>query len=113
MHEMSIVEGILQPIEGTALRESAPLVSRVVLEIGPLASVETESLHFCFDAVSHGSVAEGARQGIRKTPGAGGCLDRSQRVALREKLSACPLGGSYRVQVTGGTAMRVLELEIE
>ncbi len=113
MHEMSIAEGILQLIEETAHKEQARRVTRVVLEIGQLASVELEALRFCFDAVVRDSVADGARLEIIVTPGQGWCLDCNQSVPLTEKLSGCPLCGGYRVQVTGGTEMRVRELEVE
>jgi len=113
MHEMSIAEGILQLVEETARREKAQRVGLVVLEIGQLASVEVEALRFCFDVAMRDSVAEGARLEIVETPGVGWCLDCNRSVALREKLGTCPQCGSFRVQVTGGTEMRVLELEIE
>jgi hydrogenase nickel incorporation protein HypA/HybF len=113
MHEMSIAEGILQLLEETARKEQAQRVTVVVLEIGQLASVEVESLRFCFDAVVQGSVAHGARLEIIETPGQGWCLDCNQSVPLTEKLSGCPLCGSFRVQVTGGTEMRVKELEVD
>lgn len=113
MHEMSIAEGILQLIEETARQEQAQRVTVVVLEIGQLASVEVESLRFCFDAVVRDSVAAGARLEIVETPGRGWCLDCNQSVPLSEKLSGCPLCGGFRVQVTGGTEMRVKELEVE
>jgi hydrogenase nickel incorporation protein HypA/HybF len=32
---------------------------------------------------------------------------------MDDKLGGCPRCGGYRVQVTGGTEMRVKELEIE
>jgi len=113
MHEMSIAEGILQLLEETARKEQARRVTVVVLEIGQLASVEVESLRFCFDAVVRDSVAAGARLEIIETPGKGWCLDCNQSIALSEQLSGCPFCGSFSVQVTGGTEMRVKELEVE
>jgi hydrogenase nickel incorporation protein HypA/HybF len=46
-------------------------------------------------------------------PGTGWCIDCSQSVPMSDKLAGCPRCGGYRVQVTGGTEMRVKELEIE
>jgi hydrogenase nickel incorporation protein HypA/HybF len=113
MHEMSLAEGILQLLEDAARRENATRVSAVYLEIGQLASVEVESLRFCFDAVIKDSIAEGARLEIIDVPGTGWCLDCSESVPMSDKLSGCVRCGGYRVQVTGGTEMRVRELEIE
>jgi hydrogenase nickel incorporation protein HypA/HybF len=112
MHEMSLAEGILQLVEETARREQSARVTAVCLEIGRLASVEVESLRFCFDAVVRDSVADGAKLEIVEVPGAGWCMDCDAPVAMADRLGACPQCGNYRVQVTGGTEMRVKEIEI-
>jgi len=113
MHEISLAEGVLQLIEDSALRQKFSKVTTVWLEIGQLAAVEVEAMRFCFDAVARGSVAEGAQLEIVATPGAGQCLQCAATVALSEAFAACPQCGGYQVQVTGGTEMRVKELEVE
>jgi hydrogenase nickel incorporation protein HypA/HybF len=61
MHEMSLAERTLQTIEETADKEKYNKVLAVWLEIGQLSGVETQALVLCFDAITRGSVAEGAR----------------------------------------------------
>jgi hydrogenase nickel incorporation protein HypA/HybF len=112
MHEMSLAEGVLQLIEDTARQQEFSKVTTVWLEIGQLAGVEVAAMRFCFDAVTRGSVAEGAQLEIISTPGAGWCMGCSTSVALSEAFGECPQCGSYQVQVTGGTEMRVKELEV-
>jgi hydrogenase nickel incorporation protein HypA/HybF len=58
-------------------------------------------------------VAEGAQLEIIATPGAGWCMQCAATVALGEVYGACPRCGAYQVQVTGGTEMRVKELEVQ
>ena len=112
MHEMSLAEGVLQLIEDAARQQEFSRVTAVRLEIGELAGVEVEAMRFCFDAVTRGSLAEGARLEIVATPGSGWCTQCSATVALNEAFGACPLCGGFQVQVTGGTEMRVSELEV-
>ena len=57
MHEMSLAESVRQIIEDAARKQGFTRVKTVWLEIGQLACVEKESLRFCFDAVTHGSIA--------------------------------------------------------
>lgn len=68
---------------------------------------------FCFDAVSRGTIAEGARLVIERTPGAGWCLDCGKTVPLKERFGACPDCGQHHVQMTSGDELRVRELEVE
>jgi hydrogenase nickel incorporation protein HypA/HybF len=113
MHEMSLAEGVLQLVEDTARRESAQRVKLVVLEIGRLSSVEPEAIRFCFEAVTRGGIAQGAALEIIDVPGAGWCLLCAETVPMTELYGACPKCGSHQVQPTGGTEMRVKEIEIE
>lgn len=112
MHEMSLAEGVLQLIEDAARQQQFSRVSTVWLEIGQLAGVEVEAMRFCFDAVTRDSIADGARLEIIATPGSGWCMQCSQTVPLAEVFGECPLCGRHQVQVTGGTEMRVKELEV-
>jgi hydrogenase nickel incorporation protein HypA/HybF len=113
MHEMSLAEGVLQLVEDTARRENACRVKLVVLEIGRMSSVEPEAIKFCFEAVTHGSLAQGAALEIINVPGAGWCMLCAETVPMEELYGACPKCGSHQVQATGGTEMRVKEIEIE
>ncbi|HCU54060.1 MAG TPA: hydrogenase maturation nickel metallochaperone HypA [Gammaproteobacteria bacterium] len=113
MHEMSLAENVLQIIEDSARAQNFQRVRRVMLEIGQLAAVEPEAMRFCFDAVTRGSLAEGARLEIIETPGAGRCFDCGETVEMQEQFALCPECGSGRVQITRGSEMRVKELEVE
>jgi hydrogenase nickel incorporation protein HypA/HybF len=113
MHEMALAEGILQLVEETAAREHAQRVKLVVLEIGQLSTVEPEALKFCFDAVTKGSIANGAALEIVHVPGVGWCMECAASMPLLELFGACPQCGGYQMQATGGTEMRVKEIEID
>lgn len=110
MHEMSIAESVLGIVEETARREGLARVREVRLEIGRLAAVEVEALRFCFDAVVGGSVAEGARLAIDETPGTAWCFGCSATVPVEARGDPCPRCGDGRLQVNGGTEMRVKDL---
>ena len=113
MHEMSLAEGVLQLIEDSANANNFSRVKTVWLEIGELAGVEVEAMHFCFDAVMKGTLAEGARLEIVATQGQGRCLACGEAVPLQQRYDPCPLCGKYPVEPTGGLEMKVKELEVE
>ena len=113
MHEVSLAEGVLQIVEDAARREGFGRVRAVWLEVGRLSCVEPEAMRFCFDAVTRHSVADGARLEIVETPGAAWCMRCSEPTAIAALGDACPRCGGYQLQITGGTEMRVKELEVE
>lgn len=112
MHELSLAESVIQIIEDAAVAQKFERVRVIWLEVGSMAGVEVEALHFCFDAVAHDTVAQDARLEIINVPGSGTCLDCGCTHPVSQLLDACPACGSFAMQVSGGTGMRVKELDV-
>ena len=112
MHEMSLAEGVLQIVEDSARREGFGAVRAVRLEIGELAGVEVDALRFCFDVVARGTLADGARLDIERTPGGAWCMHCAKTVPVAARLDPCPECGTHQLQVCAGTEMRVKDLEV-
>lgn len=112
MHEMSLAEGILKLVEEAAEREGFQRVTTLWLEVGQLSSVEPDALSFCFEAVTQGSLAENAALEIVHIPGQGHCPACHRDTPLATLFDPCRHCGAVPVQVTGGTEMRVKELEV-
>lgn len=113
MHEVSLCESVLRILEDNASSQGYSRVRTVWLEVGDLAGVELSALRFGFDAVMHGSLADGARLEIIERPGEALCLSCGKPVRIRQRHDACPACGGYPLQVTGGEQMRIKELEVE
>jgi len=112
MHEMALAESMLEIVEAAARDNGSARVKGVWLEIGALSHVVPEALRFCFDAVTRGSVADGAALTIIETPGGAWCMQCSRTVPLAQLGDACPHCGGFQLTVTQGDAMRVKEIEI-
>ena len=52
MHEMSLVQGLLQQLQTIARENNATKVLRLTMSVGPLAGVVIESFTFGFDILS-------------------------------------------------------------
>ncbi|MEK4035206.1 hydrogenase maturation nickel metallochaperone HypA [Methylocystis sp. IM3] len=113
MHELALTEHIVDILEDEARKQGFSRVRVVRLRVGALAHVEPEALSFCFDAVSRGSIAEGAKLDIIRAPGEGWCLDCGKSVPLTERFGPCPGCGGRHVQMTSGDELRIEELEVD
>ncbi|MFN4148425.1 MAG: hydrogenase maturation nickel metallochaperone HypA, partial [Rhodocyclaceae bacterium] len=58
-------------------------------------------------------IADGARLEIIATPGSGRCLACGRETPLAAVYDPCAHCGGFPVEVTAGTAMRVIDLEVE
>jgi hydrogenase nickel incorporation protein HypA/HybF len=112
MHEVALAEGVLRIVLDAARANAARSIRAVRVELGALAHVEPDALSFCFDAVTRGSAAEGAKLEIVRTEGAAWCLPCGARVALARLGDACPRCGSHQLQVVEGEEMRVMDIAI-
>ena len=70
-------------------------------------------MRFGFEAVTRGTLAEGARLEIIELPGRGFCMQCQKTVAAHRRFDPCPECGGFQLQVTGGDEMRIKELEVE
>jgi hydrogenase nickel incorporation protein HypA/HybF len=113
MHEMSICLSVVQALKEQAKIHSYTRVKAVWLEIGPLAGVEPESLMFCFDAVTQGTLAENAKLEIVHTPLIAWCMTCSKNVNLGSRFDGCPECGGRELQITGGSELKIKSMEVE
>lgn len=113
MHELALAESVVQIVEQQARAAGAEKVLVVRLEIGALSHIEPDALTFCFEAVTAGSIAAGARLEIDRSPGRGWCHDCTAEVEIEALGAACPRCGGYKLQVSGGQEMRVKEIEVD
>ena len=112
MHEMALASGMLDLVVAAARAHGAARVTAVRLEIGALSHVAADALSFCFDAVTRGTLAEGATLEIETTGGRAWCMPCGTTVALARRGDACPACGSHQLTVTGGAEMRVRDIAI-
>lgn len=113
MHEMSIAKGILDIVLDTAQDYSASAIHQVNLLVGKMSGIEPDSLHFCFDAVTKGTIAEGARLNIQETSIEGYCIQCERNFSVEEYDFHCPHCKSGMVNVISGRELKVLSIDMD
>ena len=113
MHELSLAEGILRVLDQTRERDPFERITQLRLEVGALASVEIESLRFALNCIAADTILAGVSIEIDQPPGSAWCLPCGQSVAITSRLDACPHCGGFQLQPTGGTALRVVDMQVE
>ncbi len=110
MHEASLAGGVLRMVEQTAAREGFTRCLSLRLEAGQLAGVDVRALRFALDCLAPGTVLDGARFDIDEPPGQAWCMPCGQTVSISRRGDECPLCGSYQLQPSGGTELRVIDM---
>jgi len=110
MHELSLAGGILCLVEAAAAREHFLRVAKLRLEVGALAGIEPQALRFALAAMISGTCLEGGEITIDEVPGLARCLHCCANVEIASHIEPCSICGSYELQTTGGTGLRVVDL---
>jgi len=113
MHEMAIAQGILDIVLKTAAENDATKVTGIKLLIGQMTQIQPESLQFGFEALSIGSIAEGANLEIKIVPLVGQCNSCRQEFSIERYCFVCPHCNSTSVHLVSGRELTVEYLEVE
>jgi hydrogenase nickel incorporation protein HypA/HybF len=113
MHEMGIAQNILEIAIDAANKEDAKKISRINLLAGELRGIVPLQLTFCFSIASQNTIASGAYLNIDTVAVSGHCGDCNADFSIEEYQYLCPKCASKNIQITGGTELRIKDIEIE
>lgn len=111
MHEIGVTSEIVECILERLSKEDQVIVQRVVVEIGQLTALLPDSVRFCFDICTNGTVLEGTALEIIEIPGVATCRQCGQRIESSQSYALCECGGAD-LDWKSGHELRIKELEI-
>jgi len=115
LHELQVTERILDIVLDHARRGGATKVVRVHLTIGDLSDLEGEWIQHYFDYLSRGTLADGARLEVRRSPIVARCEDCEAEFEVpREALGSaeCNECGGSGLTLVSGREYRIDHLEV-
>lgn len=108
MHELAITQSV---VDAVTEKVNGARVRTLTLEIGALSGVVPDSVRFCFDIVSAGTVLEGAELTILAPQGGGDCRTCGEHFMLEDAFPLCPCG-SADVEITQGRQLNITSVEV-
>ena len=111
MHEMSIVEALLDQIR----QETRPgtHVRRVRVRVGKLRQLVPETLTFCYEAAVRGTPLEGSRLEVEELPAEARCRRCSLTFAVEDNWFECPRCRATGADLLKGDELQLMSLELE
>lgn len=113
MHEISIVESLVDIVKNVAEENNLKKIEKLHLCIGDMRQIVPEALLFAFEIVGKGTVAEGAVVEISHIAASGRCESCSSTFAVEEFCFICPVCSSGKVSVVQGKELYIDSLEGE
>jgi hydrogenase nickel incorporation protein HypA/HybF len=112
MHELSIAQEILGIIYQYVPNPKDNYVKSVRVEVGKMSNILTDSLTFCFDAITQNTPLMSTKLEIVELPVTITCNNCKKTSEIEPPVFACPECGSNQIKIISGTEMRVDEIEI-
>ena len=113
MHEFSLMMGVLDAVEASARENGAQRVVEVKLVIGEMTEVFDEAMNFAFEALTSGTMVEGAALTMTKVAPKSRCLACAHEFEHDRLHFACPQCDSLATELFAGKEMYIESMEIE
>lgn len=103
MHELTIMNSILDMVRESAHYNNITKISKLKLIIGKLTMIMPDSLQFCFDALRQENLFEDAALEIEEVPVVIQCQDCARESVQPDiYYFSCPACGSNQVDILKG-----------
>ena len=113
MHEMGIISGVLDAVNASAADAGAQRVLTVNLRVGVMTEAIEDALMFAFEALSEGTLCEGAALVIEWVQPASVCLECGHEFNHDRFHRTCPQCASYETAIVAGRELEIASIEVD
>lgn len=114
MHELSIVESLIELCEENALNSNAKNIQEIYVKIGRLSGIEVDLFRRCFETFRENSeLCKNAKLFIEISPLEILCLKCDELSILEENVFKCPKCQSVEYKITQGQDLHLMRLVME
>ena len=113
MHEMGIISGVLDAVNASAREAGATKVLAVNLRVGVMTEAIADALEFAFEALSEGTLSEGAELSIDWVGPRSICLECANEFDHDRFHRTCPECGSYETTLLAGRELEIASIEVD
>ena len=107
MHELSIVQNILEIADREVRNALGNGVEEIALDVGSLAGIEMEALSFAWQSCVPHTVLEGARRTINIIPAEAKCRTCLHTFSPKDHFDPCPTCGAYFSDLIRGKELQI------
>ncbi len=113
MHELAVTQQVLNIALQHAEEAHAKRIHEIEIVIGDMTSFVNDAVQFCFDALSKGTIAEGAALSFRRVPVTIRCRECGAVFTPDDLDLTCPDCEAYAGEVIAGREFYIDHIEVE
>jgi len=113
MHEYSVVQALLEQVEGIAAENEATKVTKIITKIGVMSGIEAHLLELAFNTFKEKTICDSAEFVMNIQPLLIECHECGEQSELQKAHYCCQKCESTNVKVIDGEDMFLMSLEME
>ena len=114
MHELSLMQGVMDAVKPVAIENGATRITSITLSIGEMTQVVDEAMQFAFDALTEDDeLFDGAELIMDFVPCKSACFECGNEFEHDRYHMKCPQCGSGHTVVLEGKELHIASIEIE
>lgn len=113
MHELGIMTGVMDAVTESAQQAGATRVLKVSLSVGEMTEAIADALMFAFEALSEGTMCEGAQLEITMIRPKSHCLECGADYEHDRFHMLCPECGSFATELIAGRELQIDSIEVD
>ena len=111
MHEVSIIQSVIEIVTNKAIENKFTKVNKVSLKIGQLSGVMPESLNFAFKSCIINTMLEGSTLEIEKVSAVAKCIDCMKEFPIDHFNKLCPSCNKFSSNIISGYELFINTIE--
>ncbi len=113
MHEVSIVQGLLEIAIDKCSKEGYKSIDLIKVKVGKASGVVPDAMFFAFEALKPGTIAEKAVLKIEEIPVGGFCESCKKHFTVEDAyVISCPVCGKTSFRLETGRELNIDEMEV-
>jgi hydrogenase nickel incorporation protein HypA/HybF len=112
MHELSICRALLDQVGVLAAEHGAQRVTSITISVGPLSGVEPDLLQTSYQLASGGTIADGAKLKITRTPLRVRCERCGAETTATPNRLVCGACGDWHTVLVSGDELLLTDMEL-
>lgn len=113
MHELGIMTGVMEAAETAARDAGADRIMRIDLSVGEMTEAIEDALQFAFEALSEGTLADGATLEIKMVKPKSCCLECGLEYEHDRFSRTCPECDSFATELIAGKELQIDSIEVD
>lgn len=113
MHELGIMTGVMDAVTKSAQEAGAEKVLKITLSVGVMTEAIEDALQFAFEALSEGTICEGAEFVVNMVQPRSRCLECGTEFEHDRFHVLCPICESFTTELIAGRELQIDSIEVD